>query len=159
VDWILRPNINVTRPALSVLLFDKANISIDPPAAVESLSLRTEVATEQVAFFWMMATVTIKYLIRRDEIYFHRFLDTLHGILWEVRRLVAGEPDRWLKGSLVTLAITPETQIVAVRQVCQEMLEVMRQVENIGGSVPASPMSSIEILLQLAERDPTNTAS
>ena len=159
VDWVLRPNTNVARPALSVLLFDKADIAIEPPIAVESISQRIELATEQVAFFWMMVTVTIKYLIRRDEVYFHRFLDILHGVLWDVRRLVAGEPDRWLKGSLVQLASTRETQIAAVRHSCQEMLDVMQEVEKMGGTVPVSPMSTIETLLHLAESDLTNTAN
>jgi len=159
VDWVLRPNSNVARPALSVLLFDKVDIAIEPPRTVENIPQRIELATEQVAFFWMMVTVTIKYLIRRDEIYFHRFVDMLHGILWEIRRLVTGEPDRWLKGSLVKLAITQETQIASVRQICQEMLEVMQEVEKMGGSVPASPMSTIEALLHLAESDLPNTAS
>jgi hypothetical protein len=154
IDWVLRPNADkIARPALSQLLFDKVNISIELPTSVESLSQRIELATEQVAFFWMMVTVTIKYLIRRDEVYFHRFLDMLYGILWDVRRLVAGEPDRWLKGSLVKMATTRETQVAAVRQVCQEMVDVMRNVEKIGGSVPMSPMSTIEILIELAEND------
>lgn len=159
VDWILRPNTNITRPTLSVLLFEKANIAIEPPVSVESLPQRIEFVTEQVAFFWMMVTVTIKYLIRRDEVYFHRFLDMLHGILWEVRRLVAGEPDRWLKGSLVNMAKTRETQIASVRHVCQEMLAVMPEVEKLGGSVPVSPMSTIEILIHLAEKDVHQAAS
>ena len=153
VDWVLRPNTNVTRPALSVLLFDKANISIDPPISAESVSQRIELVSEQVAFFWMMVTVTIKYLIRRDEVYFHRFLDMLQGILWDIRRLVAGEPDQWLKGSLVKMALTRETQIASVRQICQEMLDVMIDVEKMGGTVPASPMSTIEILIHFAEND------
>ena len=158
VDWVLRPNTNVTRPASSVLLFDEANISIEPPGSVEGLSQRIELATEQVAFFWMMVTVTIKYLIRRDEVYFHRFLDMLYGILWDVRRLVAGEPDRWLKGSLVKLVTTRETQIASVRQVCQEMLDVMIDVEKMGGTVPVSPMSTIDILIHFAESDVSKAA-
>jgi hypothetical protein len=153
VDWILRPSTGITRPTLSVLLFDKGNIPMEPPLPVESLSQRIEFATGQVAFFWLMVTVTIKYLIRKDEVYFHRFLDLLHGIVWEVRRLVAGEPDRWLKGSFVSMAKTRETQIASVRHVCQEMLELMPEVEKLGGSVPVSPISTIEILIHLAEND------
>lgn len=153
VDWILRPNVNVTRPTSSVLLFDKAGIAVEPPPPVESLDQRIEMATEQVAFFWLMVTVTIKYLIRQDEVYFHRFLDMLHGILWVVRRLVAGEPDQWIKGSLVKMATTRETQITSVHQVCQEMMGVMPDVEKMGGTVPISPMSTMEILLHFAEKD------
>jgi len=154
IDWVLRPHAkNLARPAFSLLLFDKVHILIEPPTSVESLSQRIELAMEQVAFFWMMVTVTIKYLIRRDDVYFHRFLDMLYGILWDVRRLVAAEPDRWLKGSLVKMATTRETQVAAVRQVCQEMVDAMRNVEKIGGSVPLSPMSTIEILIDLAEND------
>ncbi len=153
VDWILRPNIDVTRPALSLLLFDKANIAVEPPVLVESLDQRIEMASEKVAFFWLMATVTAKYLIRNDAVFFHRFLDMLHGILWEVRRLVAGEPDQWLKGSLVKMAVTQEARINSIRQVCQEMMNVMPKVEKMGGTVPISPISTIEILLQLAENN------
>jgi hypothetical protein len=104
----------------------------------------------------MMVTVTIKYLIRHDEVYFHRFLDMLHGIVWNVRRLVAGEPDRWLRGSLINMAVTREAQITAVRQVCHEMLGIMPEIEQMGGAVPASPLSSIDILLRLAEQDVDN---
>jgi hypothetical protein len=82
----------------------------------------------------------------------------LYGIVWDVRRLVAGEPDRWLKGSLVELATTRETQIASVHQICQEMLDVMRDVEEMGGSVPVSPMSTIEVLIHFAGSDVSNAA-
>jgi hypothetical protein len=150
VDWVLRPNINITRPALSVLLFDKVNIAVESPVSVESLDQRIEMASEKVAFFWLMATVTVKYLIRKDNIFFHKFLDILHGILWDVRRLVAGKPDQWLKGSLVKMAITQESQIMSLRQVCQEMMDVMPEVEKMGGSVPIEPISTIDILIHFA---------
>lgn len=150
VDWILRPNTNITRPALSLLLLDKVGIAVEPPASVESLEQRVEMATRQVAFFWLMATVTVKYLIRQDGVYFHQFLSWLHDTLGDVQRLVAGEPDRWIRGSLAKMSVTREAQITAVRQVCQSMLNVMPAVQKMGGFVPDSPMSTIEVLLHLA---------
>jgi Polymerase beta, Nucleotidyltransferase len=152
VDWTLRPNINIKRPASAALLFDKSNFPVEPPVSVESLDQRIEMASEKVAFFWLMATVTVKYLVRGDDVSFHRFLDVLNGILWDVRRLVAGEPDQWLKGSLVRMAITREAQILSVRQACQEMMDLMTDVKKMGGVVPLSPISTIETLLQFAEK-------
>ncbi|MCP4429334.1 MAG: nucleotidyltransferase domain-containing protein [Chloroflexi bacterium] len=151
VDWILRPCADVTRPTLSRLLFDKIGVAVEPPPSVESLEKRIEMASEQVAFFWLMVTVTIKYLIRRDDIYAHHFLDWLHGILRSVRRLVAGEPDRWIRGAQAKMSVTREDQITAVRQICQEMLNVMPDVQRMGGSVPDSPMDTMETLLLLAK--------
>jgi predicted nucleotidyltransferase len=151
VDWTLRPDADITRPASSVLLFDKAGIRVEPPVPVEDLSERVERASEQVAFFWMMVMVTVKYLIRRDEVSFHELLNMLHGILSRVRRLVAGEPERWHRGSYAKLATTHEAQLAAVRQACQEMLDLMPDVMKMGGTVPDAPMSTIEVLIQLAE--------
>ena len=153
VDWVLRPNLDVTRPALSALIFDKANINVEPPVPAESLEQRIEIASENVAFFWLMAAVTVKSLVRRDEVFFHKFLDMLHGILWNVRRLVAGKPDQWIKGSLVKMAVTRELQILSVRRVCQEMMDLMPKVEEMGGIVPVSPISTIETLLHFAEKN------
>lgn len=153
VDWTLRPNRNVTRPAASLLLFDHGNLEVDPPVSAESLPGRIEMTTEQVAFFWMMVTVAIKYFIRRDKVYFHRFLNLLHGILWNVRRLVAGEPYAWRRESFLRTMVAPAAEITALRQVCYEMLDVMQDVEKLGGTVPDSPMSTIEILLHLARQE------
>ena len=153
VDWIMVPQAQVKRPQESLLLFDKVGIAKQLPAAPESLEQRIERASEQVAFFWMMAAVTVKYLIRQDYVSFHKSLDWLHGLVDSVKRLTAGEAPRYRGGSLVGMATTLEEQVEAVRQVCERMLELMPEVKGLGGRVPASPMSAIEILLRLVGRE------
>ncbi len=153
VDWILVPQSKAKRPQQCRVLFDKVGVATQPPATVESLERRVERASEQVAFFWMMAAVTVKYLIRQDYVSFHKSLDWLHGLVDSVKRLTAGEVSRYRGGSLVGMATTLEEQVEAVRQVCERMLELMPDVKGLGGRVPASPMPAIEILLRLVGRE------
>lgn len=136
VDWVLVPQAKAKRPHQSHLLFDKAGIPTQSPVALETQDQRMERASEQVAFFWMMAAVTVKYLIRQDYVCFHNLLDWLHGILAEVKRLVAGKVSRYQRGSLVGAMTTREEQVAAVRRVCEQMLALMPEVEKLGGCVP-----------------------
>jgi hypothetical protein len=153
VDWILVPQAQAKRPQESRLLFDKAGIATQSLAAPESLEQRMERASERVTFFWMMAAVAVKYLVRQDQVRFHIILDCLHGLVRSVKRLVTGEVSRYQRGSLVGLATTQGEQVGRVRRICGQMLDLMSEVENLGGSVPSSPMLAIETLLGLAEQD------
>jgi len=150
VDWALIPQAQAQRPSPSKLLFDKAGVSSSPPAAPESVAERQDRASEQVAFFWMMAAVTIKYILRQDTVRVLGFLDMLLHVIREVERLIAGEAQRHQRGSPTTLESTSERQIKAVRQLCEKMLLLMPEVVRLGGHVPSSPMSAIERLLDLA---------
>lgn len=149
VDWILIPRRSALRADNTRLLFDEVGIpeeSRDTSTADELTAL----ASEQVAFFWMMAAVTAKEFIRQDELRIHVFLDRLHRIVNVVKGALSGSVPAYEPSSFVGLLTTPDEQVVAIRQVCSEMLNLMTQLESLGGEVPTSPMPEIEVLLGLA---------
>lgn len=147
VDWILVPHSKAQRPPESLLLFDKVGIQMTLPNAQESLGHCIEKASERVAFFWMMVAVTAKYIARQDTIQVLFFIETLHRVLREVERLLSGEAKRYQHEPLARLETTHKIQIKAIRQLCKRMLKIMPEIEKLGGHVPSSPMSTIEVLL------------
>src|SRR6266446_2434262 len=66
VRWMLLPQSTAQRPPQSLLLFEKSAVSLVPPYVPASLQERLEEAAIHIAFFWLMAPITIKYLIRHD---------------------------------------------------------------------------------------------
>ncbi len=150
VDWILIPHKKAQRPSQARILFDKVNIPVSPPTGPESLEQRANMASDTVAFFWMMAAVTAKYVVRRDSVFVQRWLEELHGMIHEVERLIAGKGWQYQRGSFSTLEPTGEVQIQAIYQLCERMQRLMPEVAKLGGHVLASPMSTIETLLNLA---------
>jgi len=151
IDWILVPQKTARRSFPSQLLFDRAGITEAPPIVAETLEQRAEKASEISAFFWMMMTITIKYLVREDSVFVVTWLEELHKMLREIRRLVAGEPYRYQGGSLTTIIPDFERQIEAIYELGSEMEELMPEIEMIRGFVRPSPMSTLEILLSFAK--------
>ena len=151
VDWILLPQAIARRPAQSRLLFDKAGIPLSPPTEPESEEQRVEMASNSIAFFWMMAAVTAKYIVRDDAVFVNCWLEALYKLVREVERLAAGEVWQYERGSLTVLESTPESQIRAMRRLCLQMQDLMPGIAELGGRIPVSPLPEIEALLALAE--------
>ena len=149
VDWVLIPAAKVQRPHQSRLLFDKVNLPISSAAEPESLAERASMASERVAFFWMMTAVTVKYMLRGDGVFVAQWLEELHRMVEGVERLVAGEAWHYRRGSRSWLEPPREGQEKAIRQLCDQMLGLMPEVTKLGGYVHPSPMPAIEILLNL----------
>jgi hypothetical protein len=147
VDWTLIPLESATLPPFHLMLFKKIDIPHRKQDSAESREERALAASEKVAFFWMMMTVTIKYMLRRDVVYFHILLDGLHRILNEVARLVEERPYAYHSGSLVTLAVTYSEQVAALREIEAQIPNLMSRVAELGGYVPDQPMRLIEHLL------------
>ncbi len=151
IDWILRPQATAQRPTPSRLLFDKVGIPFSAPNEPERLEQRQEKITENIAFFWMMMAVTVKYAIRRDDLFVQCWLENLQGVIGEVERLIAGRAPVYHRGSLTTLEVTREGQTQAIHRLSGRMLELMPEAAKLGGDVPASPMPTLEVLLALAD--------
>ena len=115
----------------------------------ESLEERLTQASRDIGFFWLMTAIGIKYLLRGDTVALYGFLSSTYYALQEVKRLAAGKPQRYAHGSIKTLATTPQAQVVLIRQLCAEMLEVMSRVAALGSYVPEDPMSVIEVWLSM----------
>jgi predicted nucleotidyltransferase len=150
IDWILRPQSTARRPSESILLWDNAGISMSLPGRPDPIAKLIEEASEKVAFFWMMAAITVKYIIRGDGVFVNTWLEELHKLVYEVDRCVAGEVWRYKRGSFSVLENTPQGQLSALRRLSEQMAELMPEVVRLGGHVPAAPMATIEILINMA---------
>src|SRR5215469_7523883 len=88
-------------------------------------------------------------LLRRDLVKYHRLLNWLHSSIREVQAALKGEQAPYRGSSYVTFYPTQEEQVAALRQLCDEMEALMPQVTQLGGYVPPSPRSVIEMRLAL----------
>jgi predicted nucleotidyltransferase len=153
VDWTLVPQTNAMRPFESVTLFDKANFPSSPPPEPEDLEGSREAVAEQWAFFWMMAAVTAKYIIRKDAVFGIGWLENLHGLVQEIERRIQRKPWQYTRGSLSQLPVTRKEQVESLRKLCRKMQELAVDVERLGGNSPALPLKEIETLLSLANEE------
>ena len=151
VDWVFMPQASAQRPVKSRVLFDKVEIAVTQEEAV-SLEERQRSASRTVGYFWLMTTVTLKYLLRHDTVAFYGFISTLYWAIQDVKKALAGA-DWQYKRVDYPLVGTVQQQIVLIRQFCEEMLTLMPQVVQMGGTVPDDPMSVIEVWLSMVEDD------
>jgi len=152
VDWVLIPQATAKIPSEKCrLLFDKVGLPMRPPLVAESLEERITQASNQIGFFWLMTNIGIKYMLRSDTVALYGFLGATYYALQEVKRLVAGEPQRFNHGSIKTLAITQQAQAELIRQLCNEMLEVMPYATALGAYVPDDPLSVVEVWLSMVK--------
>ena len=100
VDWMLRLLPDALRPANTLLLFDKVGIPLGPPAVFTPPSKSAEELAELCAFFWMMASVTAKYIYRQDQTFVIAWLGRLVEMVEEVEERCRREKPaaKWLAG-------------------------------------------------------------
>jgi hypothetical protein len=151
VDWVLVPAAGARRPAETVLLFDHAGIPALPAPAPEAPAERAEKAAEQLAFFWMMAAITAKYLLRRDGGMVQWLLEMLARTLAEVDRLATGEPPLHRRGAYAELAATHTQQRQALREFMEAAEQRAPRLQALGGPVPQDPKATVAVLLGLLE--------
>lgn len=136
VDWVIVPRRLAARPVDTRLLFDHAGIPAGPLVPVGPLQepgepLSTgELRAERLAFFWMMAMVTAKYIVRG--------MDSTAG---ELFAFTAGE---------LAAVIGPDLEKQLARDTLAERLRgLCSQVEAWTGS-PAEQRAAVEALLTLS---------
>ena len=150
VDWILVPLSKAKRTHGSRLLFDKAGIPVSPLPEPEELEQSQKNVAQQWAFFWMMAAITIKYLIREDHVFVTEWLEHLHELVQDIERRVRREPWKYTRGSLSQLQPTWEQQMDSIRRLCQKMEALAPQVERFSATSLALPLEEIQRLIALA---------
>jgi hypothetical protein len=153
VDWILRPQEMAQRPADSRILWDRVDIPLLPSQPPASTEQQAREASERVAFFWMMAAITAKYINRNESILVNMWLRQLHRIVDEVEDGVTGDPWRY---STIALQPTRESQLVVLGQECERMQALMPRVAKLGGHVPSAAMETMEVLLEIVTLDGSN---
>jgi hypothetical protein len=152
IDWILIPQTKALRPFQSKLLFDKDNIPVAPPPTPETLGQSKKAVAEVWAFFWMMAAVAIKYILRGDGVFAAHWIESLHSMVNEIERHLDRKPAHYTRGSLSSLQSTPETQLKSIRELCDRILALKEKVFEFTGVEPLTPTMEIEELLTLAQR-------
>ena len=151
VDWVLRPLTGTSRPELALVLFDKGNIPTQPVIESASQEQRAEEASEIMAFFWMMTSITVKYISRGDDMFVNTWLEELTKMVSEVERRIKGQAWQYKRGSHIELQITPADQITAIHRLCERMESLRQEVIRLGGYVSESPMTTIETLIKVAQ--------
>jgi len=150
VDWILVPLRYAQRPMPSRLLFDRVGIPLASVPILETREQRTEKISEIVAFFWMMNAITIKYLVRGDGVFAMQWLEELHKMMREIKRLLVGDSPDYHSGSLTMVITDCADQVEALYQLALEMESLLPEIEALGAFVRLSPLPTFEVLFNFA---------
>ena len=151
VDWVLVPQSRAKRPHQSKLLFDKVEIPIFS-LVMEDIEQSKKSVAERWAFFWMMAAITIKYIIRDDRVFVTQWIEYLHALVRDVERRISREPWMYHRGSYSLLQPTREKQTESLKQLCKRMEGLKPRVAEFIGSEPSLPIVEIEKLLSFVSK-------
>jgi hypothetical protein len=152
VDWLLIPEETAQRPEASHPLFSHIEIPVIEAPSPATPAERAKAAADSIGFFWLMATVTAKYLIRNDLVFAMRWLDELAGMVSEIKRQLAGEPWQYQRGSHTHLRTTKTEQLAFLRELCQQIEALSPAVTTLGGDVWPSAPESVAQWLDLVEK-------
>lgn len=151
VDWVLVPLRNAKRPYSSRLLFEKAKVLVSPSLEPEDLQQSHKYVAERWAFFWMMTAITLKYIIREDQVFVTHWLEELQRMYYEIERRIKHLPASYKRGSRSQFQPTPQKQIESLRNLRNQMQELMPQVTEFLGFAPITPVGAIDALLALTD--------
>lgn len=149
VDWTLVPHSLAQRPASARLLFERAAIPLAPPPEPADPALLAAQVAEWVAFFWMMAAVTAKYLARRDLLFVQCRLEELGQLVRHVERSLTGQVYEHPARRPQAISLSPEDVRVALEGLCDHMERQMALAGGIGISLRPAPRDEIATLLRL----------
>lgn len=151
VDWILVPQATARRGQETLLLFDKIGIPMEESPVPESVEERAEKASTAAGFFWLMTPIAIKYMLRDKHVTFQDFLEGLHAALEDMQGQIAGKPVPYHGGAYAPLCLTQAERITAIRRLCDDVLELMPAIAQMGGFVAADPMSVVNTWLAMVD--------
>jgi predicted nucleotidyltransferase len=149
VDWMLVPQSVAHLEYPSRMLFNHVTLPEPPSEQPLSREQQIEQASLYVGFFWMIAASNVQNLLNDHLVQFHTLLRWLEDSIREVRSALIGEQAAFTKTSRIQLCCTQEEQVAVLRSLCDEMESLMPSVIDLGGYVPASPRSVIEMRLLL----------
>lgn len=151
VDWTLLPQTNARRPADTVMLFDRVGIPLASPPAQLSADQRSETAQERLAFFWMMALVTAKYIARGNKIGAVKLLDTLYQIMADLDDLISNVQVSHRRKSEMSLMVEPAEQVSAIRDLSRRAQNASSILLPDEANAVSSPAEELDIWLRMAE--------
>lgn len=149
IDWMLIPQQKAHLEQPSLLLFDKVGLPEAPEPEPLAREQAVKVASDAVAFFWMIAAADAKGL-DEDMIHFHLLLSWLKDALRKVKyAFELKEPP--FKRDWPVICYTSAERAAALRQLCDEMETLMPAVVDFGGYVPTGPRAMVEKRIALFE--------
>jgi hypothetical protein len=151
VDWVLVPLAVAQRPPATRLLFAHEDIPLSPESAPLDAAERAKAASVTLASFWMMASVTAKYIVRGDGVFVAHWLEGLARFVQEIERQLNGATWSYRRGSLTELAATRDAQVVHLRRLCDLAAALSPRVAALGGHVWPEARAGVERWLRLAE--------
>ncbi len=147
VDWILLPQAEAERPFPSQLLFDKVGIPAASPRQKDADIDLADKLTEVIAFFWMMAFVSGKFIGRGQALAFNVHISEMEKILIYVAQLIGAERPSLLSSLYITLA----EQKTAVWQLCQQMQALVSEIRGAGAEFPENAIDTVAARLALVK--------
>jgi predicted nucleotidyltransferase len=142
VDWVLLPEKEAFRPISSRLLFEKIPIPIESLDGADDAAGTAERIEERISFFWMMAAVTAKSILRAEDLRFHVFYEFLLHIAHKITSLSSGKNPDFIKFSAEELQITSEDQKIALLVICNKIKAISKDTAQVR-------LETIELLLNL----------
>lgn len=155
VDWILVPHALARRPDTARVLFERRPVAPAPPPEPLSPDALAARVSEQIAFFWMMAAVTVKYLVRGDLGFVVHWLDELSLLALHVESQLAGQLWRYRRELIRRLppATTAGELATAMSDLCSQVEGVMGVAGEKGIALRPAPREAIEALMRLRPAD------
>lgn len=150
VDWTLAPQAQARRPATARLLFERLPIPLAPPPEPPEPALLAAQVAEQVAFFWMMAAVVAKYLVRGDLGFVYCRLADLEQLVSHIEHSLKGQAHKHHRNlsNPRPLERTSEDLSATLVGLCDRMAEQMTAAERMGMTLRPAPRAELAILLQ-----------
>ena len=156
VDWVLVPYVLARRPDAARVLFEHRPVAPAPPPEPLTPEALAAQVSEQIAFFWMMTAVVVKYLIRGDLGFVAYWLGELGLLALHVESRLAGQPWHYQRNLIRRLSpvMTAEVLAAAMTDLCSQVEELMGVAGRMGIALRPAPREAIDTLLRLrpAER-------
>lgn len=124
IDWMLIPQLVATRPHDAKMLLEKESIPSEREAGTLTPEEKQAQLSDRLTFFWMMAAVAAKSVLRNDAVRFHVFLNTLFWTVEEIKELMSERPLPYRKYSNLSVAPTREEQTQALVEICMQVAEI-----------------------------------
>jgi hypothetical protein len=125
VDWMLIPEPVAMRPPGASLIFEKVNIPVQNAASKLTPEEKQKQLNDRLTFFWMMAAVAAKSLLRKNAVSFHVFLSMLFGTSEDIAKLLTDS--HYHKESDLILLVTPEQQAAGLIKMCEKVVTLSQQ--------------------------------
>lgn len=163
IDWYWQRQSNASLPRQAVALFNQDGISqdtrleqLDPPGNAEPASrdALAEQLTPLNRFFWVMANIAVKSMVRHQAWGAINHLEGLREMLEDTRRLLglstvpAGQ-EAWR--TTLQPPVQPLEQLTMLREITTAMEELTPTIEQAGGQVETQAIPYIYVDFELAE--------